>query len=246
MKQNIYSHLEELKKRILISFLSYVIAAITSYVWAEDIYQFLMIPISKNLPDDHIRQFIFTNLSEVFFSYIKLASFSGFIISFPIIISQLYLFCAPALYAKEKKIFLPLIALSTILFLLGVIFVYLVILPFATKFFLSFENINHTIIPIVIQPKVSEYLSLIMSLVIAFGLAFQLPIVLILFSMIGLIDSNWLKKKRKFSIVIIFVVAAIITPPDVVSQVALAIPMLILYELSILACKYIKNLKGTQ
>jgi len=240
--QSIYLHFIELKKRILISAAAFLVASLFSYIFASQIYEFLTRPLSSIIPDHTSHRIIYTSLTEVFFTYVKLACFSGFIISFPIMMTQLYLFIAPALYQNEKKIFIPFMIASPLLFLFGAVFVYSVIFPLAWKFFLSFENTDNTAnIPIILEAKVSEYLSLVLNLIIAFGLSFQIPVILVLLGIFNLIDSNWLKQKRKISIVTIFVIAAILTPPDVVSQVALAIPMLILYELSIYACKYIEH-----
>jgi len=241
VKLSTLNHLIELKKRILFCILALIIFSCISYFFAEEIFNFLITPLEKMASKTYERKFIYTNLSEVFFSYIKLALFAGFILTFPIMASQIYLFIAPGLYKKEKKTFLPFVILSPMLFLLGGAFAYYVIFPLAWKFFLSFETVKETAIPILLEAKVSEYIALVMSFIIAFGLAFQLPLLLLLLVSFNFIDREWLIKKRKVAIVAIFIVAAIITPPDIISQIALAIPMVILYELSIMCCRYIKN-----
>jgi sec-independent protein translocase protein TatC len=234
-------HLTELKKRILLCVLAFILLSCVSYFFAEGIFNFLIAPLEKMATKAFERKFIYTNLSEVFFSYLKLAMFAGFIFSFPIFASQIYLFIAPGLYKQEKRTFLPFIILSPILFLLGSAFAYYFIFPLAWKFFLSFETVKETAIPILLEAKVSEYIALVMSFIIAFGLAFQLPLFLLLLVSFNFIDKEWLVKKRKLAIVAIFIVAAVITPPDIISQIALAIPMVILYELAIMCCRYIKN-----
>lgn len=241
MKQSTLAHFIELKKRIVLCILAFILLSCISYFFAEQIFNFLIAPLEKTVSKDFERKFIYTNLSEVFFSYLKLAMFAGFIFTFPIFASQIYLFIAPGLYKQEKKVFLPFIILSPILFLLGSAFAYYYIFPLAWKFFLSFETVKETAIPILLEARVSEYIALVMGFIIAFGLAFQLPLFLLLLVSFNFIDKEWLVKKRKFAIVIIFIVAAVITPPDVISQIALAIPMVILYELAIMCCRYIKN-----
>ena len=240
-EQTFFSHLVELKKRVTISLLFYIVAVIVCYQFAADIYQFLLNPLSDLLSQNQDRKIIFTGLAEAFFSYLKLEFFSAFVISLHIFILQIYLFFVPALYENEKRIFTVLLILSPLLFILGSICVYYFVFPVAWKFFMSFESsgLNGSI-PIVLESKVSEYLSLVINMIIAFGLAFQIPVILIILSILNIIDVKWLKKNRKISIVIIFIIAAVLTPPDVISQIILAFPMMALYEMSICFCKYIE------
>jgi len=187
---------------------------------------------------------IFTALHETFITYLKVAFFTSVFISSPIIFTQIWKFVAPGLYKNEKKAFLPYLIATPTLFLLGAMLVYYLIMPLAIKFFLSFEtssNIGN--LPIQLEAKVNEYLSLIMRLIFAFGISFQLPVLLSLLARVGFVDSNYLKKKRKYVVVIIFAIAAILTPPDPITQIGLGIPLLILYELSIFSVMIIEKNK---
>ena len=187
---------------------------------------------------------IFTALHETFIAYLKVAFFTAFFISSPIILTQIWKFIAPGLYKNEKKALLPYLIATPILFLLGGMLVYYLIMPLAIKFFLTFETSSQVgTIPIQLEAKVNEYLSLIMRLIFAFGISFQLPVLLSLLARTGFVDSNYLKKRRKYVVVIIFAFAAILTPPDPITQIGLGIPLLILYELSILTVKLIEKKK---
>ena len=187
---------------------------------------------------------IFTALHETFITYLKVAFFTSMFISSPIILTQIWKFVAPGLYKNEKSALLPYLIATPILFLLGGMLVYYLIMPLAIKFFLSFETTSQiTTLPIELEAKVNEYLSLIMRLIFAFGISFQLPVLLSLLARVGFIDSEYLKKRRKYVIIIIFIAAAILTPPDPITQIGLGIPLLILYELSILSVKIIEKRK---
>ncbi|AIL64699.1 Sec-independent protein translocase protein TatC [Rickettsiales bacterium Ac37b] len=239
-KVSLSVHIAELKKRVVYSLTVFSLCVMICYHFAGDIYNYLLMPLANVLEGDN-RKIIYTGLTEAFFTYLKLAIFAGFCISFPFIAMQLYIFLAPGLYYNEKKVLIPYLIASPILFILGAVLVYYLILPVAWKFFLSFETSHSFLLPIQFEARISEYLALVMHLIIAFGIAFQLPIILTLLTKVGLLDSVVLSKKRKLAIVLVFAIAAVITPPDVISQFALAIPMLILYEISILACKWVKN-----
>merc|ERR1711981_427186 len=183
-----------------------------------------------------------TALQETFLTYLKVAFFASFFITSPYILIQIWKFIAPGLYAHEKLAIVPYLVATPILFFLGGILVYYLIMPLAIKFFLSFESTGITTnLPIQLEAKVNEYLSLVMKLIFAFGLSFQLPIVLSLLARVGFVDSEFLKTRRKYVVVIIFAAAAILTPPDPITQIGLAIPLLILYEISILAVKIIEK-----
>lgn len=237
----IIGHLHELRKRLIISVLGVVIASCVAYIYAENIYNYLTLPLAEASGDKN-HKLIFTGLTEAFFTYIKLSCFAGFIIAFPIIATQLYFFIAPGLYRKEKKIVLPYLIAAPILFLLGAALVYFYVMPLAWKFFIGFETIGaNAKMPIVLEARVSEYLALVISLIMGFGLAFQMPIILVLLAQVGFVQGSWLAEKRRFAIVVIFILAAILTPPDVISQIALAIPLILLYEISILICKRIEK-----
>ena len=192
--------------------------------------------------DSQERRLIFTALQETFVSYLKVSFFAAFFVSSPLILIQIWKFVAPGLYDNEKKALMPYLIATPLLFFLGGLLVYYLIMPLAIKFFLSFETSSQmTNLPIQLEAKVNEYLSLIMKLIFAFGISFQLPVILSLLARVGFIDSEYLKKRRKYVVVIIFAVAAILTPPDPVTQIGLAIPLLLLYELSIMSVKIIEK-----
>jgi sec-independent protein translocase protein TatC len=237
-KLSLVKHFNELKLRLFYALICFAVSFVFAYCWVEQIYQFLLNPlISQWLSQD--KHMIYTNLAEMFFSYIKLAYYVALFVTIPFFACQLYIFIAPGLYRHEKNSILPFIILSPLLFLLGAIFVYYLIVPLAWKFFLSFEQIGN--LPIKLEAKVSEYLAIIVNMIMAFGIAFQMPILLVLLAKIGVIEADDLRRKRRFAIVLIFILAAILTPPDAITQIGLAIPMLILYELSIIACQKIKK-----
>ena len=237
------SHLVELRKRLINTLIFLFTLFIICYFFSEYIYGFLVEPYANAVKDDKIeRRLIFTALQETFLTYLKVSFFSAFFITSPFILIQIWKFIAPGLYQHEKNAIMPYLIITPILFLLGGMLVYYLIMPLAINFFLSFESLgNTTNLPIQLEAKVNEYLSLVMKLIFAFGLSFQLPVVLSLLARVGLIDSLFLKERRKFVIVIIFAAAAILTPPDPITQIGLAIPLLILYELSILSVKLIEN-----
>jgi sec-independent protein translocase protein TatC len=232
-------HFAELKKRFLLCFIILIAASLFSYTLSEKIFLFLLEPLSSAIEDHEHRKIIYTGLTEAFFTYIKLSIFAGFVISFPFMASQIYVFLAPGLYRSEKKLLLSLVISSPVLFFIGASVLYYLILPLAWKFFLSFETYGKDSIPLQLEARISEYLSLTIELIIAFGLAFQLPLALILLVKLGVINQKWLKKQRKIAIIIAFVIGAILTPPDIISQIGLAIPLLLLYELAIFACYFI-------
>ena len=234
------SHFVELRSRLLRSIIFILVIFIVSYIFAEQIYNFLVEPYANAVKDDqNSRRLIFTALHETFIAYLKIAFFAAIFIGSPVLLIQIYKFIAPGLYKNEKKALLPYLVFTPILFLFGGLLVYYLIMPLAIKFFLSFESIGtNTTLPIQLEAKVNEYLSLIMRLIFAFGISFQLPILLNLLARIGVVNSNYLKKTRRYVIVIIFTVAAVLTPPDPITQIGLAIPLLLLYELSIITVKF--------
>ncbi len=239
------SHITELRKRLIHSFIFLIVFFIGCYFFAENIYGFLVEPFAQAVKDDNSeRRLIFTALQETFLTYLKVSFFTAFFVTCPYILMQVWKFIAPGLYKHEKIAILPYLILTPLLFFLGGMLVYYLIMPLAIKFFLSFESTGiSTNLPIQLEAKVNEYLSLIMKLIFAFGLSFQLPIVLSLLARVGLVDSEFLKERRKYVIVIIFATAALLTPPDPITQIGLAIPLLILYELSIFSVKFIENKK---
>ena len=239
------SHFIELRSRLLNSLIFIFVIFIISYVFAEHLYNFLVEPYSKAVRDEGgQRRLIFTALHETFVTYIKVSFFSAIFIGSPVLLIQIYKFIAPGLYKNEKQALLPYLISTPILFLIGGLLVYYLVMPLAIKFFLSFETLgSNTTLPIQLEAKVNEYLSLIMRLIFAFGISFQLPILLNLLARIGVVNSNYLKTRRRYVIVIIFAIAAILTPPDPITQVGLAIPLLLLYELSIFTVKFTEKNK---
>ena len=239
-------HLTELRSRLIKSSVYVFIIFVISYTFAENIYSFLVHPYAEAVKDDNInRRLIYTALHETFITYLKVSFFVAIFIGSPIIITQVWKFIAPGLYKNEKKALLPYLIATPTLFLLGGMLVYYLVMPLAIKFFLSFEtSAQISSLPIQLEAKVNEYLSLIMRLIFAFGISFQLPVLLSLLARVGFVDSEYLKKRRKYVVVIIFAVAAILTPPDPITQIGLGIPLLILYELSILSVKIIEKKKN--
>ena len=237
------SHLVELRKRLISSLICLLIIFVICYYFTDYIYGFLVDPFAEAVKNDNVeRRLIFTALQETFLTYLKVSFFAAFFITSPFILIQIWKFIAPGLYEHEKNAIMPYLILTPVLFLLGCMLVYYLIMPLAIKFFLSFESAGlSTTLPIQLEAKVNEYLSLVIKLIFAFGISFQLPIVLSLLARIGLIDSQFLKERRKYVFVIIFAAAALLTPPDPITQIGLAIPLLILYELSILSVKIIEN-----
>ena len=236
-------HLSELRSRLVKSFIFLILLFIVSYIFSTDIYRFLVQPYADAVLDKNLdRRLIFTALHEAFLTYLKVAFFAAIFVASPFFLIQLWKFVAPGLYKNEKKALLPYLVATPILFILGGFIVYYLIMPLAIKFFLGFETVAEPgIIAIQLEAKVNEYLSLIMRLIFAFGISFQLPVILSLLARIGIIDSEYLRHRRKYFVVIIFALAAILTPPDPITQIGLALPLLLLYELSILTVKFIEK-----
>ena len=237
------SHITELRSRLIHSFIFLFVFFIFCYFFAEYLYGFLVEPYAQAVKNDSIqRRLIFTALQETFLTYLRVAFFASFFVTSPFILIQIWKFIAPGLYDHEKIAIMPYLVITPILFFLGGALVYYLIMPLAIKFFLSFESTGiATNLPIQLEAKVSEYLSLVMKLIFAFGLSFQLPVVISVLARVGVVDSEFLKTRRKYVVVIIFTTAAILTPPDPITQIGLAIPLLILYELSIFSVRLIEK-----
>lgn len=241
MRQPLLAHLIELRQRLLWSILAVFAGFAISYFFAPQIYEFLVRPLAKITEGEH-RHLIYTGLTEAFVTYIKLSLWAGCFLAFPIIVSQVWMFVAPGLYKHERQAFLPFLIATPVFFILGAATAYYVVFPLAWKFFLSFEMTGISGgLPIQLEARVSEYLSLSMTVIFAFGIAFELPVILVLLTRIGVLSSLKLMTFRRYAIVLIFIVAAIMTPPDVISQLSLALPLIVLYELSILGAKWVEK-----
>ena len=269
-KAPLMEHLIEFRNRLVYSVVALLVAFILCYLVSEELFAFLVRPLVAALGDDlEGRRMIFTGLHEAFFTYIKIAFFAGMFISFPIIASQIWIFVAPGLYKNEKRAFLPFLIVTPVLFFLGGALAYEIVMPLAWKFLLSFESngglslyaravaaivseypamvsylptpAEQATLPIQSETRVSEYLSLSMQLIFAFGLCFQLPVLLTLLGRVGIVSSAGLKSKFKYAVVFAFIVAAILTPPDPLSQITLAIPIIVLYGISIISVRMIEK-----
>jgi sec-independent protein translocase protein TatC len=235
-------HLIELRNRLMYACGAIFIGFLICYFFAEEIYDFLVQPLADIYQGQTGRRMIYTGLAEAFFTYVKVAFWAGAFLTFPFVATQLWLFIAPGLYKNEKQAFLPFLLATPVLFFLGGAMAYYIIFPLAWRFFVSFETAGGDgSLPIELEARVAEYLSLVMKMIFAFGLSFQLPVGLTLMGKVGLITSQQLVQNRRFAIVGVFVVAAIITPPDIISQIGLAIPILLLYEISIVAVRMIER-----
>lgn len=220
-------HLEELRARLVRSFIAIVIGAGVAYAFKEKLFDILTRPLIAVMPPDG--KIIFTGLPEAFFTYLKVSLLTGVFMAIPVILFEFWMFVTPGLYKKERFLLAPVIILSAIFFIGGALFGYFVVFPWGFKFFLGFQSET-----IQALPSMKEYLSFVSKLIIAFGIAFELPIILTCMAALGLVTPAFLRKNRKYALVIFFIAAAILTPPDVVTQVMMALPLIFLYELSII------------
>lgn len=236
------SHLAELKTRLIRAVLVWLVATVLCYLYAENIYNFLIQPLAEAFGPESGRRLIATSLTETFVTYLRIAMYGGFFIGFPVIAAQVYLFVAPGLYKHEKGMLAPYLVVAPLLFIIGAAFAYYLVLPKAWHFFVGFEiPPGEAALPLVVEAKVSEYLSLVLQIVLAFGLSFQLPVLLTLLIRTGIITTRTLARGRRYAVVILLTIAAFITPPDLLSQVLLFIPLYALYELSILVGKRVEK-----
>jgi len=233
-------HLTELRARLIKMVVAVLLAMGICYAFSEDIYHFLVAPLADAYGGNRGR-LIYTGLTEAFFTYLKLSLYAGIALSFPYLAWHMYGFAAPGLYRHEKRSLIPFVVLAPCFFALGMALAYYGVFPLAWQFFLSFEAAGSSgSLPIELETRVSEYLTLVLQLMLAFGLAFQMPLVLMLLTKVGVIQPESLKKGRRYAIVGMVVAAAVFTPPDIISQIALALPLLLLYELAILLCFWVQ------
>ncbi|WP_169568848.1 twin-arginine translocase subunit TatC [Sneathiella limimaris] len=269
-KAPLMEHIVEFRNRLVYSVITLLITFIFCYLVSEELFRFLVRPLVDALGDDVAgRRMIYTGLHEAFFTYIKIAFFVALFVSFPIIATQIWAFVAPGLYKHEKKAFLPFLVVTPVLFFMGGALAYEFVMPLAWNFLLGFESSGDSSmyakayaaiteaypavmaylptpsapmsLPIQAETRVSEYLSLSMKLIFAFGLCFQLPVLLTLLGRVGIVSSEGLKKKFKYAVVFAFIAAAILTPPDPLSQITLAVPIIILYAISIVSVKMVEK-----
>jgi sec-independent protein translocase protein TatC len=228
--QPLLAHLGELRKRLVVCAIAVGVGFAVSYAFSEELFHILVLPLKKNMAEGE--RLIFTSLPDMFFTYLKTAFVGGLLLSSPFVFYQLWMFIAPGLYQREKRMLIPFVLFSTLLFVGGGLFGYFIVFPFGFKFFLSFENEYLQALP-----SVKQYFSFSVKLLFAFGAIFELPVVIYFLARMGVVSTSLLRRKRKYAIVLSFILAAILTPPDVITQFMMAVPLLALYEVGILMAR---------
>ncbi len=229
-------HLEELRKRLVTSAISIGIGFAACYAFSERLFLILAAPLTRAMPaGDHL---IFTSLPEMFFTYIKVSFVGGVLLASPMVFYQLWMFVAPGLYRNEKKLLIPFVVISTILFIGGALFAYFIVFPFGFRFFLGFSSEY-----VKALPSVKQYFSFSIKLLLAFGLVFELPVIIFFLTKLGMVTTDFLKKKRKYALLLTFMLSAILTPPDVITQCMMAVPLLALYEVGIVVSRFARPVK---
>ena len=246
VRMPLVDHLIELRRRFLWCLAVFLILFCLCYTISDTLYGFLVRPLAHIMEEvGGSHRMIYTALTEAFFTHMKVSLFGALVFGFPFVAFHAWRFIAPGLYLREKGVFLSALVTSPLLFLLGAVLVYYFFMPMAWTFLLGFQtNAEQTILPVQLEARVGEYLDLVMALILAFGLCFQLPILLVLLARMGIVSSSYLSDKRRYAVVFCFVVAAVVTPPDVISQIGLALPLLVLYECSIWLARFCETLRG--
>ncbi len=232
-------HLEELRKRLVACFIAIGIGFVISYCFKEKLFDILSNPLISVMGTDD--KMIFTALPEAFFTYLKVALLSGFMLAAPVVLYQFWMFVAPGLYQKERRLLIPIVFLSSVFFVGGALFGYFIVFPFGFKFFLGFASET-----IQALPSMKEYLGFSAKLLLAFGLVFELPLIITFLAKLGIVSVDFLKKNRKYALILFFAGSAILTPPDVVTQIMMAFPLMLLYEISILGARVFGKKKAKE
>ena len=237
-------HLIELRQRLIYSLVTVGVLCIVGFIFAKQLFDFLLGPYKAAVPNLKDVHLIYTAPQEFFFTQLSVALFAAIFFAFPMIATQVYMFVAPGLYKRERKAFLPYLVATPFFFVLGAALVYYIVVPMALRFFLGMQETDPNGVSITMQTRVSEYLTFVMTLILAFGVCFQLPVVLTLLARIGLVGSPFLKKGRKYAIVVFLIISALLAPPDPFSQVGLTVPLYLLYEFSIQAVIWVEKQKA--
>lgn len=246
-KAPLLDHLIELRKRLVFSLLAFAAAFVLCFIFAKPIYAFLKAPLDHALAGHAPHRLIYTQLYETFFTYVKVGMFAGICLSFPVIAAQAWMFIAPGLYRKERQAFLPFLLATPLLFAAGAAFVYYLLLPTAIRFFAGYETAGGKgTLGIELQPRVSEYLDFVTTLIFAFGLCFQMPVLLTLLGRVGILSSAQLRSMRRYAILGIVALAAVVTPPDALSMLSLVLPLVFLYEISIWLVRFFERKRAQE